>query len=162
MAKGSKLKGDTTVAQSRRASFDYEIEDRYECGMVLTGTEVKSLRNGGGNLSDAYVQVHRGELYLHGMKIAAYAHGNRENHANERVRKLLAHASEIETLQSESQRGMQLVPTKVYFKDGRAKVEVGVGRSRKKVDKRAAIKERETKASLRLVAGRRGRDYRED
>jgi SsrA-binding protein len=161
--KDNPIKGDTTVAQSRRATFDFEIVDSMECGMVLVGTEVKSLRMGGGNMSDAYAQIHRGELYLHGMKIAPYTHGNQMNHPMERIRKLLAHEHEIKRLEDESRAGLQLVPMRVYFKGGRAKVQVGIGRPRKKVDKRAAIKERDVQADLRRVgSGRRARDYDEE
>lgn len=157
--KDSPIKGDTTVVQSRRAKFDFEISDSVECGMVLTGTEVKSLRTGGGNLSDAYAQVHRGELFLHGMKISPYSHGNQLNHPMERVRKLLAHRAEIDRLAEEFKAGMQLVPVRVYFKEGRAKVEIAIGRPRKKVDKRAALKDKDVQQTLRRATGRRARDF---
>jgi SsrA-binding protein len=156
--------GDGVVAQNRRAKFDFEIEDSLEAGLVLAGTEVKSLRAGGGVLSDAWAQVDRGEAWLHAMKIAAYSHGNITNHAVERTRKLLLNKSEIERLFDEMKRGMQLIPTRVYFKNGRAKVEIAIGRPRKAHDKRHAIKDREQQEEMRKATGRlsRGRGGDDD
>lgn len=149
--------GDVVVAQNRRAKFDYEIEDTLEAGIVLAGTEVKSLRNGGGVLSDAWAQVDRGEAWLHAMKIAAYSHGNITNHTIERTRKLLLHEAEIRRLADESKRGMQLIPLRIYFKNGRAKIEIGVGKARKSYDKRHAIKDREEKEEMRKSTSRLNR-----
>ncbi|MBI5493489.1 MAG: SsrA-binding protein SmpB [Deltaproteobacteria bacterium] len=150
-------KGEHTVVQNRRARFDFEITDSVEAGLVLLGTEVKSLRNGGGVLSDAWAEVVRGEVWLNAMKIAPYSHGNITNHATERRRKLLLHQREIRQLEQEAQRGLQLVPLRVYFKEGRAKLELGVGKPRKAHDKRHAIRDREQRAEARRAVSNRGR-----
>ncbi|MEW5855650.1 MAG: SsrA-binding protein SmpB [Myxococcota bacterium] len=155
-AENKKKTADRDVVVNRRARFDYEVEDTFEAGMVLQGTEVKSLRNGGGELSDAYVLIKNGEAFLIGMKISPYTQGNIMNHVVDRTRKLLLHEREIHQLEQESQRGMQLVPLRVYFKGGRAKTEVGVGKPRKAYDKRGVIKEREVKREL--ARARRGDD----
>ncbi|HVW18083.1 MAG TPA: SsrA-binding protein SmpB [Solirubrobacteraceae bacterium] len=150
MAKGRKRKaaaGD--VATNRQASYRYELLDRLECGIVLAGTEVKSLREGGVVLKDAYAAVEDGELWLHHVHIAPYAPAARDNHEPERPRKLLAHRGEIERLAARVQeRGLTLVPTRIYFKDGRAKVEVALARGKDRFDKREAIKEREQRRDM--------------
>jgi SsrA-binding protein len=156
-SKRSSSGGEVTVATNRRARFDYEIADSVEAGMVLQGTEVKSLRNGGGVIGDAYALCKNGEVFVIGMKINPYAHGNIMNHAVDRTRKLLLNKREIAELESEARRGMQLVPMRVYFKNGRAKMELGVGKPRKAYDKRAAIKEREEREELRRNTGRHAR-----
>jgi len=150
-----------TVVQSRRARFDYEIADTLECGMVLAGTEVKSLRNGGGVLTDAYGEIRKDQVWLVGMKIQPYSHGNIQNHPSDRTRKLLLNRSEIERLADEVKQGLQLVPMRVYFKDGLAKLELGIGRPKKQYDKRAAIKERENKEEVRRASSQRGRHHHE-
>jgi SsrA-binding protein len=137
-------KGIKVAALNRKARHDYFIEDTYECGIVLVGTEVKSVRKGALNLKDSYAQVKNGELFLHGMHISPYEQGNIFNHDPFRTRKLLAHAREIRKLNTLSQAdGYSLVPLSVYFKDGKVKVELAVARGKKLYDKRASIAERD-------------------
>ena len=148
MAKGKKRKiapGD--VATNRQASFRYNLMERFEAGLVLTGTEVKSLREAGGQLKDSYAVVRDGEVWLVGMYIAPYGPASRENHDPERTRKLLLHRREIERLIGRTQeRGLTLVPTRVYFSDpgSRAKVEIALAKGKDFHDKREAIRRRET------------------
>jgi SsrA-binding protein len=148
MAKGSKRKaapGD--VATNRQASFRYTLLDRFEAGLVLTGTEVKALRESGGQLKDSYATVRDGELWLVGMYIAPYGPASRENHDPERTRKLLLHRREIDRLIGGSQeRGLTIVPTRVYFSGqrSRAKVEIALARGKDVHDKRDTIRRRET------------------
>ncbi|MGH9026174.1 MAG: SsrA-binding protein SmpB [Acidimicrobiia bacterium] len=152
--------GDRVVIRNRRARYDYEILEQYECGVVLAGAEVKSIREGRGNLQDAYARVEDGEVWLHGMHVSPYAFSRAELDPTRR-RKLLLHAREIEELARETgQRGVTLVPLQVYFKDGRAKVELAVARGKRRYDKRAAIAEREAKreAERAIKAGRHRRD----
>jgi SsrA-binding protein len=149
--------GDRVVIRNRRAHYDYEILDRYECGIMLAGSEVKSLRDGRGNLQDAYARVQDSELWLHGMHVSPYEFSRVELEPA-RPRKLLLHRREIDELAAETgQRGVTLVPLQVYFKDGRAKVELAVARGKRRYDKRQAIAEREAKreAERALKAGRR-------
>ena len=137
-------KGIKIAAQNRKARHDYFIEDTYECGIVLQGTEVKSIRNGSLNLKDSYAQVKKGELFLYGMHISPYEQGNIYNHDPFRTRKLLAHAREIRKLNTLSQAdGYSLVPLSVYFRDGKVKVELAVAKGKKLYDKRASIAERD-------------------
>jgi SsrA-binding protein len=148
MAKGSKRKtasGD--VATNRQAGFRYNLLERFECGIVLEGTEVKSLREGGAQLKDSYASVRDGEVWLYGVYIAPYAPASRDNHDPERPRKLLLHRKEIERLVGRTQeRGLTLVPTRVYFAGARsrAKVEIALARGKDLYDKRQAIKKRDT------------------
>ena len=150
MAKGGKRKvaaGD--VATNRQASFRYEFLDRYEAGVVLDGTEVKALRDTGAQLKDGYALIRDGELWLHNVHIPPYAPAARDNHQPERDRKLLLHRRELDRIMGRiKERGLTLVPTRIYFKDGRAKVEVALARGKDRFDKREAIKERETKRDL--------------
>jgi len=150
VAKGSKRKaapGD--VASNRQASFRYEFLDKLECGIVLQGTEVKSLRDGGVQLKDGYASLRDGELWLYNVHIAPYAPAAGDNHDPERPRKLLAHRRELERLAGRvSERGLTLVPTRVYFSGPRAKVEIAVARGKDRYDKRQAIKERETRRDM--------------
>ncbi len=137
-------KGIKIAAQNRKARHDYFIEDTYECGIVLVGTEVKSIRKGSLNLKDSYAQVKKGELFLYGMHVSPYEQGNIFNHDPFRTRKLLAHAREIRKLNALSQAdGYSLVPLSVYFKDGKVKVELAVAKGKKLYDKRASIAERD-------------------
>ncbi|MBQ1821454.1 MAG: SsrA-binding protein SmpB [Clostridia bacterium] len=137
-------KGIKIAAQNRKARHDYFIEDTYECGIVLVGTEVKSIRKGSLNLKDSYAQVKNGELFLFGMHVSPYEQGNIYNHDPFRTRKLLAHAREIRKLNALSQAdGYSLVPLAVYFKDGKVKVELAVAKGKKLYDKRASIAERD-------------------
>lgn len=150
MAKGKKRKtpaGD--VAYNRQAAFRYELSDKLECGIELLGTEVKSLRDGQIVLKDGFAIIRDGELWLLNVHIAPYAPAARENHVPDRTRKLLAKRAEIDRLQGKiKERGLTLVPVRVYFKDNRAKVEIAVGRGKDRFDKREAIKERESKRDM--------------
>ncbi len=149
-AKGKKRKaaaGD--VATNRQASYRYEFLDKLETGMVLQGTEVKALRDGGAQLKDGYVLIRDGELWLHNVHIPPYPPAARDNHEPERDRKLLAHRKEIERLVGRvHERGLTLVPTRIYFKDGKAKIEIALARGKDQYDKREAIKERESKRDM--------------
>jgi SsrA-binding protein len=138
------------VCTNRKARRDYEILETMEAGMVLWGTEVKSLRKGGAHLKDAYASVEREELFLHNAHIAPYAMGNRFNHEPLRTRKLLMHAREIRRLLGKIQeKGLTLVPLKLYFNDaGRVKVELGLARGRRAYDKRHEIAERDAKRDM--------------
>jgi len=139
-----KPSGDRLVAENRKARHDYEILETYEAGMVLTGSEVKSLRAGRANLKDSYARIDRGEAFLMNAHISPYAAASHFGHEPERNRKLLLHREEIDKLVARIQeRGLTVIPLKLYFKQGRAKVLLGVGRGRKAYDKREAIKKRE-------------------
>ena len=137
-------KGIKIIAENRKAYHDYYIEERFEAGIALSGTEVKSLRAGRVNLKDSYVQVKDGEIYLIGVHISPYDHGNRFNLDPERTRKLLMHKREIIRLYSTvKQDGLTLVPTKCYFKDSKVKFEIGLARGKKDYDKRAVMAKKE-------------------
>ena len=145
MAKGKRKVAPGDVATNRQASFKYELTEKLECGMVLEGTEVKSLRNGGATLKDAYASVRNGELWLHNLHIPPYAPASRENHEPERDRKLLVHRSELERLiGATQQKGLTLIPTRLYFSGPRAKVEIALARGKDRFDKRQSIRARET------------------
>ena len=138
--------GRKIVAQNKKARHDYHIEDVYEAGMVLQGTEVKSLRAGRASLVDGFGEVHQGEIFLHGVHIPVYTEGTWTNHEPRRVRKLLLNRHEIDKIESRvNERGLTLVPLSLYFRDGRAKVEIALARGKKTHDKRQAIAEREAK-----------------
>ena len=144
------------VCRNRRAFHDYEILDRLECGLVLTGTEVKILRDGHASLEDAYAKIEGGELWLLGSDIPEYAMGNRMNHKPKRPRKLLLHRQEINKFAGKaSQRGFTLVPLKLYFKDGRAKVELAVCRGKAQHDKRQAQKKADAQREIRRAMSER-------
>jgi SsrA-binding protein len=159
MAKAKKRKaapGD--IATNRQASYRFELLDRLECGVVLEGTEVKSLRGGAAQIKDGYAAIHEGELWLHNVHIPPYGPAARENHEPERPRKLLAHRREIERLVGRVQeRGLTLVPTRIYFKDGRAKVEIALARGKDRFDKRETIKARETRRDMDRALREAGR-----
>ena len=150
MAKGKKRKvaaGD--IATNRQASFRFDLLDRLETGIVLTGTEVKSLRNGAAQIKDGYAQVRDGELWLHNVHIPPYGPASRENHDPERPRKLLAHKREIERLVGRiNERGLTLVPTRLYFAGPRAKVEIALARGKDRFDKRESIKARDQRRDV--------------
>ncbi len=132
------------VVQNRKARHDFEILDRYESGIVLRGTEVKSLRAGRANLKDSFAIVDRGEVFLYNVHISHYEGGNNFNHEAERVRKLLLHRSEIRRLMGKThQQGLTLVPLKIYFKRGKAKVELALVRGKKEYDKRQTLARRQ-------------------
>jgi len=139
-----------TVATNRRARFEFEILDRIEAGIVLSGTEVKSVREGHISLQESFAAASNGELWLEGCTIQPYAQGNINNHEPTRPRKLLLHRKELEKLvQRVAEKGLTLVPLSVYFKGSKLKVEIGVARGRKLHDKRDAIRKRDTERSLR-------------
>ena len=126
--------------KNKKASFDYFIEDTYECGIVLTGTEIKSIRKGSCNLKDSYARVKNGEVFLTNMFISTYEEGNRFNHDERRERKLLLHKKEIYKIRDKVEKeGYSLVPVKLYLKDGRAKILLGIAKGKKLYDKREAI-----------------------
>jgi SsrA-binding protein len=140
----TKPPGDRLVTENRKARHDYEILETFEAGMVLTGSEVKSLRAGRANLKDSYARIERGEAFLWNAHISPYAAASQFGHEPERARKLLLHRAEIDKLTGRVQeRGLTVVPLKIYFKNGRAKVLLGVGRGKKAYDKRESIKQRE-------------------
>ncbi|RKD21879.1 SsrA-binding protein [Ammoniphilus oxalaticus] len=142
-------RGEKVIAQNRKAFHDYHIEDRYEAGIVLTGTEIKSIRAGRVNLRDSFAQVRRGEAFLHNMHISPYEQGNRHNHEPLRMRKLLLHRQEIDRIFGMMrEKGYTLVPTRLYLKNGLAKVEVALARGKKQYDKREAIKQRDAKREM--------------
>jgi len=137
------------IANNRKARHLYEILETHEAGLVLRGTEVKSLREGQINFKDAYATISREEAWLIGCHIAPYHHGTDANHDPERPRKLLLHRREITRLVGKiAERGLTLVPLRLYFKDGRAKLEIGLARGRKLHDKRQAIREREVRREV--------------
>ncbi len=143
-----------TICVNKRARFDYEIDDLYEAGLALQGTEVKSLRQGRVNLKDAYADVQNGEVYLLHAHIDQYEQGNRFNHDPERPRKLLLHKQEIRRLVGKTkEKGLTLIPTRMYFSRGKVKVEIGVGKGKRTYDKRQDLKrhtaQREIERALR-------------
>jgi SsrA-binding protein len=163
-------RADRTISTNRRARHEYEILETVEAGLALRGTEVKSLRAGGVNFKDSYAMFRNGEGWLLGCHINPYSHGTDANHDPERDRKLLLHRREIARLTGKiAERGLTLVPLRLYFKNGRAKVELGLARGKKLHDKRATLRERDVRremdqaASLAMKAGgRRSRNERDD
>jgi SsrA-binding protein len=148
--------GTKLITQNRKARHEYFIEDTFEAGVQLVGTEVKSCRDGRANLSDAYATVRDGEAWLLQCHISPYSHGNRQNHDPMRQRKLLLHRSEIEKLEEASaQGGRTLVPLRLYFKHGLVKAEIAVARGKKLYDKRASDAKRDVERSMRREVGRR-------
>lgn len=145
---------DKVLATNRKALFHYEVLERAEAGVVLVGTEVKSIRDGGFSFSDSWVELRGGELLLVGCRIAPYSHGNLMNHAPERTRKLLLHRREIDKLGGRAaERGLTLVPLRLYLKNGRVKLEIALARGKQAHDKRDSIRrkdeERDTRRELR-------------
>ncbi|HOB82781.1 MAG TPA: SsrA-binding protein SmpB [Peptococcaceae bacterium] len=141
------------VTENRKAYHDFFIEETYEAGIVLTGTEVKSLRAGKANLKDSYAQVQNGEMFLYNMHISPYEQGNRYNVDPVRPRKLLLHKKEIISLMGKvMQQGLTLIPLKVYFQRGRAKVALALARGKKLYDKRAAMAERDARREMERAA----------
>jgi SsrA-binding protein len=150
MAQGKKKKvapGD--VASNRYASFKYDLRDRVECGLVLQGTEVKALRNGGATLKEGYALIRDDEVYLVSVHIPPYGPASRNNHDPDRDRKLLLNRRQIDKLKATTkEKGLTLVPTRMYFSGGRAKVEIAVAKGKNQFDKRESIKDREMKRDL--------------
>jgi SsrA-binding protein len=154
MAAGRKM-----IVENRKARHDFHVLERLEAGVALTGTEVKSLRDGGGNLREAFAHLRDGEVFLVGAHIAPYAQGNIQNHEPLRDRKLLLHRREIDQIgRKVAERGMTLVPLSLYFSNGRVKVELGLARGKERADKRQAIAERDARRQMEraLAARRRG------
>ena len=150
-----KERGQKVVATNRKARHDYLIEDTYEAGLVLTGTEVKSLRAGRASLAEAYARVEGGEAILVGAHVPEYSHGNRTNHEPTRTRKLLLHKKEIQRLQEGlEQKGLTIVPLKLYWKNGRAKIEIALARGKKLYDRREDTAKREAQRDMERAARR--------
>jgi SsrA-binding protein len=145
------------IADNRKARHEYQLLDRVEAGLVLTGTEVKSLRDGRAVLGQAYADVRDGEAWLHGAEIATYDQGNRANHEPTRSRKLLLHRREIDRIYGQiREKGLTLVPTRLYFKDGRVKIELALARGKDVRDKRRAVADRDAKRDMeRALKSRR-------
>lgn len=152
-----KERGQKVVATNRKARHDYTIEDTYEAGLVLTGTEVKSLREGRASLVDGYAFIDGGEMWLDAVHIPEYTEGTWNNHAPRRKRKLLLHKQEIVKISHRTQDGgYTLIPLSIYFSDGRAKVELAVAKGKREYDKRQALRERQDKREAdRAIASRR-------
>jgi SsrA-binding protein len=149
-----KEQGRKLVASNRKAYHDYAVEDTYEAGVVLTGTEVKALRAGRASLVDGFAEVDGGELWLHNVHIPEYSQGNWTNHAPRRKRKLLLHRLEITKIEvATREKGKTLVPLSLYFKDGRAKVEIAVARGKKEYDKRHALREKQDRRETERAIG---------
>jgi SsrA-binding protein len=148
---------EKTIVDNRRARHDYHLSDRIEAGVALTGTEVKSLRNGQANLQRAYAEIRDGEAWLVGAHIAEYGHGNIQNHDPDRDRKLLLKRREIDSLAGKvRERGLTLIPTRLYFKSGRVKVELAVARGKEAQDKRRDIAKRDAEREMdRALKARR-------
>ncbi|SER79818.1 SsrA-binding protein [Gracilibacillus ureilyticus] len=145
------------IAQNKKARHDYFIEETYEAGIVLQGTEIKSIRKGQVNLKDSFATVRNGEVYVNNMHISPYEQGNRYNHEPTRARKLLLHRKQIDKLIGESkQAGYSLVPLKVYIKNGFAKVLIGLGKGKKKYDKREDLKQKQAKRDMDRALKDRG------
>jgi SsrA-binding protein len=152
------MAADKVIATNRKAYHDYEILETYEAGIVLRGTEVKSLRESQVNFKDCYAAVDNGEAWLIGCYISPYHHGTDANHDPERKRKLLLHKKEIQRLLGKvAERGLTMIPLRLYFKGGRAKCELGLARGKKLHDKRASIREREAKREMAKEARARQR-----
>ncbi len=146
------------LSDNRSAGHDYDLSDRYEAGLVLTGTEVKAAKTGKIQLKESYAEVAENEAWLMNAHISEYSHGNLMNHVPVRKRKLLLHRSEIEKLRVETrEKGLTIVPTKLYLKAGKIKVEIAVGKGKKFHDKREAVKAREMQAEAKAAMARRAR-----
>ena len=155
-------KGRKMIAVNRKARHDYSIGDTYECGLVLTGTEVKALRAGRASLTDGYAVLKDGEVWLQGVHIPEYDQGTWTNHAPRRPRKLLLHKGEIAKISMKLRdAGLTMIPLSLYFSDGYAKVEIGVAKGRKTYDKRHVLAERDSKREVERAVGRRRKGYRD-
>jgi SsrA-binding protein len=155
-----KESGRKLIAQNRRARHDYAIEDVYEAGLVLTGTEVKSLRAGQASLTDGYAVIKDGELWLQNVHIPEYTQGTWTNHEPRRARKLLLHRGEIARLVGKTREGGRtLIPLALYFKDGKAKVEIALARGKKAYDKRQTLAARDAAREIERTVGRRAKGH---
>lgn len=156
--KKQKKNPSTTICENRKARFDYEISETFEAGLVLTGSEIKSLRGGKANLTNAYADIRSNEAFLLQAEISPYEKGGYANHEPTRKRKLLLNRKEIDYLTGKIEtKGLTLVPLKMYFKKQYAKILLGLGKGKKTIDKRATIKDREEKVRLDRVVKHRGR-----
>ena len=145
----ARTQGEKLIADNRRARHDYNLLDRFEAGLVLTGTEVKSLRGGKASLQQSYAEVRDGEAWLVGLHVPEYVEGNRSNHDPDRPRKLLLHRREIDRLYGQvREKGFTVVPTKLYFKDGRVKVELALARGKELRDKRRSVADRDARRQI--------------
>ncbi len=148
------------ICQNKLARRNYFIDDTYEAGIVLAGTEVKALREGRGNMKDSYAQVQNGEVFVYDLHISPYSHGNRTNHGVLRVRKLLLHKREIKKLYGKAnEKGLTLVPLKMYFKNGRVKLEIGIGKGKKLYDKRQDIRHKDDMRDAQRDMSSRNKDW---
>ena len=155
-----KEQGRKVIAQNRKAWRDYRIDETFEAGLVLSGTEVKSLRAGRASLVDGFAEVQDNEVWLHGVHIPQYTQGTWTNHEPGRRRKLLMHRQEIDKLAARvAERGLTIVPLSLYFKDGRAKVEIGVGRGKRSYDKRQDMARRDADREVARAMGRRAKGH---
>ena len=151
------MKGEKLISDNRRARHEYHLLDRFEAGVVLTGTEVKALRESKTSLQQAYADVRDGEAWLLGAEISTYDHGNRANHEPTRPRKLLLHRREIDRLYGQvREKGLTVVPTRLYFKDGRVKVELALARGKELHDKRRDIATRDARRQIERELKSRG------
>ncbi|MFF4322024.1 SsrA-binding protein SmpB [Streptomyces sp. NPDC001568] len=150
----AKETGRKMIAQNKKARHDYAILDTYECGLVLTGTEVKSLRQGRASLVDGFVSVESGEAWLYNVHVPEYSQGTWTNHSARRKRKLLLHREEIDKLDSKTgETGNTIVPLALYFKDGRAKIEIALAKGKKEYDKRQSLREKQdTRETNRVIS----------
>ena len=154
--------GRKLIAQNKKARHDYAIDDVYEAGLVLQGTEVKSLRMGRASLVDGFVDIDRGEAWLHGVHIPEYSQGTWTNHSARRKRKLLLNRVEIDKIERRvSEKGLTVIPLAMYFVDGRAKVEIGIGKGKKSWDKRNSLAERQANREVEQAIGRRAKGMRD-
>jgi SsrA-binding protein len=153
---GRQDEGEKVVASNRRARHDYELLERFECGIQLTGDEVKSLRGGHASLVDCFGRVRGSEVWLEGLHIPPYAQGDKRTHLPLRPRKLLLHRREIDQIAREvNEKGLSLIPLRIYFTHGMAKVEVALARGKRKYEKRQSIAKREAQREIERAAGRR-------
>jgi SsrA-binding protein len=145
----SSRRGDRVITTNRRAFHDYHVLEQIEAGIVLTGTEIKSIREGKATIGEAYARIENGELWLIGSTVSPYSHGNRANHAADRPRKLLVHRRELNQLREAiEQKGLTLIPLRLHLKNGRAKLDIGIARGKKLFDKRAAEAERQSRRDM--------------
>ncbi len=152
-------KGRKLIAQNRKARHDYHLEDSFEAGLVLVGTEVKSLRAGRASLVDGYAAINNGEVWLHNVHIPEYTEGTWNNHEPRRTRKLLLHREQIRKLINKTQEsGLTIIPIALYFQDGYAKVEIALAKGKKNYDKRHALAERQAKRDADRAIAQRGRE----
>ena len=151
--------GEKLICNNKKAFHDYFIEERFEAGMVLQGTEVKSLRNGKANLNDSFAMIKNGEAFLHNFHILPYDFGNRENHDSDRMRKLLLHKAEIIKLFSKiREQGYALIPLRIYFKEGKVKAEIGLAKGKNNYDKRETLKQKDMHRDMAAGLKERSRD----